>query len=217
MALASFPGFFILSGLQEEERNAVRVAFLLWILVFLAFFSVSVLKFYRYLAPLYPAFSLLIGVMLGDRIKDKAFRILVNASLAILFIVLLATSLFPLYFGKINAPDKTEIKKMAPYIRSLTQNGEPISIYKLSYWGAVADFAFYVDRPIRNYDTEDAFLGSLQAGEHYGYLKKADYRALPQEFQAQFLPLFETKSFFLITNLENHKSQVKKAPPFVIY
>jgi 4-amino-4-deoxy-L-arabinose transferase-like glycosyltransferase len=204
-------------GLKRRKETPFGFLFLLWILVFLLFFSVSTLKFYRYLAPLYPAFALLIGVMLADKIRDKAFRSLVNASLAILFIVLLATSLFPLYFGKINAPDKTEIKKMAPYIRSLARNAEPISIYKLNYWGTVADFAFYVDRPVRNYDTDETFLRSLQAGEHYGYLKKADYLALPQEIQAQFLPLFETKNFFLITNLENCKSQLKRAFPFVIY
>ncbi|MCX6567307.1 MAG: hypothetical protein NTW38_12955 [Candidatus Aminicenantes bacterium] len=47
--------------------------------------------------------------------------------LAFIVCLLLGISLAPLYFGKINAPDKSDIKAMAPAIRAWTAEGRPVA------------------------------------------------------------------------------------------
>jgi len=180
-------------------------------------FSLAETKYYRYLAPVYPAFALLIGVVLGEKVSEKLFRRIVYFSLILLLILLFATSIFPLYFGKINAPNKTELKKITPYIKKLTEDKEHISVYRMSYWGSVSDFAFYVDRPINKYDTEDSFALSLAEGSIYGYIRKEEYNNLSEEFKKNFLPVAETESFFLITNVQNYETLIKKIIPVFIY
>jgi 4-amino-4-deoxy-L-arabinose transferase-like glycosyltransferase len=204
-------------ALKKRKEQPFGTVVLLWIAVFLAFFSLATLKFFRYMAPLYPAFALLIGLTLGDRLKDVTFRKLVHASAGLLAVLLIAVSLFPLYFGKINAPDKTEIKKLAPYIRLLVGENEPVSVYRLNYWTTMADFAFYVDRPIRNLDKDEEFFISLKQGGRYGYLKKSDYAKWAPEDRERFPPLFATENFYLITNAENRNTQLSKVLPFPIF
>ncbi len=204
-------------ALKRRKEQPFGTVVLLWILVFLAFFSAATLKFFRYMAPLYPAFALLIGLTLGDRLKDATFRKLVHASLGLLAGLLFAVSLFPLYFGKINAPDKSEIKKLAPYIRLLVGENEPVSVYRLNYWTTMADFAFYVDRPIRNVGREEEFFRSLVQGGRYGYLKKSDFAKWAPEDREHFPPLIATENFVLITNAENRNAQLAKVLPFPIY
>lgn len=206
----------VLAFKRRKDQPFGAVA-LLWILVFLAFFSLATLKFFRYLAPLYPAFALLIGLTLGDRLKDAAFRKLVHGTAGLLAGLLIAVSIFPLYFGKINAPDKTEIKKLAPYIRLLVGEHEPVSVYRLNYWTTMADFAFYVDRPIRNLDKDEEFLRSLAPGKRYGYVKKSDYAGWPPEYREHFPPLFATEAFYLITNAENRKARLAEVLPFPVF
>ncbi len=207
---------FYLAFRKLKEKKLTMII-LLWIFVVLLGFSLGETKFYRYLAPLYPAFAILIGVELGEKISDRVFKIIFYISIFILLITLFATSLFPLYFGKISAPDKTEIKKISPYIQQLTQKNEYISVYKMNYWGAVADFAFYVDRPINNYETEKSLASSLKKGQVYGYLKREEYDNLSEKFRKGYLPLAATENFFLITNLQNYENIKEKMFPLFIY
>lgn len=206
--------YFAFRKLKEKKLTWI---FLLWIFVMLLGFSLGETKFYRYLAPLYPAFAILIGVELGERISDKVFKIIFYLSVIILLIMLFATSLFPLYFGKISAPDKTEIKKISPYIQQLAQKNEYISVYKMNYWGAVADFAFYVDRPINNYETEKALALSLKKDHAYGYIKREEYDNLSEKFRKSYLPLAATENFLLITNIQNHEDLKERMFPLFIY
>ena len=214
-----FP-FLILSfyfGFKKLKNRKILLIFILWILIMLFGFSLAETKYYRYLAPLYPAFAIFIGVVLGEKVSKKLFRRIVYFSLILLLILLFATSIFPLYFGKINAPDKTELKIITPYIKSLTEDKEHISVYRMSYWGTVADFAFYVDRPINKYDTEDSFGLSLTEGSNYGYIRKEEYNNLSEEFKKNYLPVVETESFYLITNIKNYTVLIKKTIPIFIY
>ena len=64
----------------------------------------------------------------------------------------------------------------------------------------MADLAFYVDRPINKYDTEDSFALSLTKDSIYGYIRKEEYNNLSEEFKKNYLPVVETESFYLITN-----------------
>jgi 4-amino-4-deoxy-L-arabinose transferase-like glycosyltransferase len=214
-----FP-FLILSfyfGFKKLKDRKILLIFLLWILILLVGFSLAETKYYRYLAPFYPGFAILIGVVLGEKVSEKLFRRIVHFSLIFLLILLFATSIFPLYFGKINAPDKTELKKITPYIKSLTEDNEHISVYKMSYWGTLADFAFYVDRPINKYDIEDSFALSLAEGSIYGYIRKEEYNNLSDEFKKNYLPVVETESFFLITSIQNYRFLIKKIIPIFVY
>lgn len=204
-------------GLKKLKEKKMLLILFLWIFIFLFGFSLAATKYYRYLAPVYPSFAVLIGVVLGEKISEKLFRGILIFSLIFLLILLFATSIFPLYFGKINAPDKTEVKKIAPYIKSLTKDKEYISVYRVSYWGTVADFAFYVDRPIIKYGTEDSFALSLKENSNYGYIKKEDYNNLSGEFKKNFLPIAKTENFFLITNIQNYKILKEKIFPIFIY
>ena len=135
----------------------------------------------------------------------------------LLLTVLLATSIFPLHFGKINAPDKTELKKITPYLQSLTKNNTSVSVFRMNYWGAVADFAFYVDRPVKSFETEESFSSSMEKGKVCGYIKKEDYKNLSENFKKTFPPLFETENFYLITSQKNHKRVKKRMLPLFIY
>ncbi len=202
---------------KNSRKRKWTWIFLLWIFVVLIGFSLGETKFYRYLAPLYPAFALLIGVELGKKISKKAFKVILYLSIVILFIILVATSLFPLYFGKINAPDKTEIKMISPYIQRLTSKQDYISVYKMNYWGAVADFAFYVDRPVDNFQTEEALALSLKKGPAYGYIKREEYDSLSEEFRKNYWPLVATENFLLITNSQNYETLKEKLFPLFIY
>lgn len=204
-------------GIKKRKANKLFLIFVLWISILLLAFSLGGTKFYRYLAPAYPAFALLIGVVWAKRISDKTFKAVIILSTALSLILLLATSLSPLYFGKIGGPDKTEIKKISPYIKSLTQEGAIVSVYNLNYWGAVADFAFYVDRPIRRFETGDSFSLALEKGEAYGYIKKEDYSRLSEDFKKNFPAVLQTKNFFLISNRENARSVSEKIFPFFIF
>jgi 4-amino-4-deoxy-L-arabinose transferase-like glycosyltransferase len=204
-------------ALKKRKERPFGAVFLLWGLVFLLFFSAATLKFFRYMAPLYPAFALLIGTTLGDRLSDASFRKFVNASAALLGILLLAVALFPLYFGRINAPDKTEIKAMAPYIRLLVGPAETVAVHGLNYWTTVADFAFYVDRPVRALDADGDFLAALRDGERYGYLTRAAYESLAPDVRASLPPLIRTKSFVLVTNAGNRDEQLKRIVPFPLF
>ena len=87
----------------------------------------------------------------------------------------------------------------------------------MSYWGTVADFAFYVDRPINKYDTEDSFGLSLTEGNNYGYIRKEEYNNLSEEFKKNYLPVVETESFYLITNIKNYTVLIKKTIPIFIH
>jgi hypothetical protein len=87
----------------------------------------------------------------------------------------------------------------------------------MSYWGTVADFAFYVDRPINKYDTEDSFALSLAEGSIYGYIRKEEYNNLSDEFKKNYLPVVETESFFLITSIQNYEILIKKIIPIFVY
>jgi 4-amino-4-deoxy-L-arabinose transferase-like glycosyltransferase len=212
--------FLVLSfyfGFKQLRSKKILLIFILWILIMLFGFSLAETKYYRYLAPLYPAFAIFIGVVLGAKVSRKLFKRIVYFSIILLLILLFATSIFPLYFGKISAPDKTELKKITPYIKSLTGDKEHISVYRMSYWGTVADFAFYVDRPINKYDTEDTFALSLAEGSHYGYIRKEEYNSLSEEFKRNYLPVVETESFYLITNVQNFRILIKRIFPFSIY
>jgi 4-amino-4-deoxy-L-arabinose transferase-like glycosyltransferase len=204
-------------GFKQLKSRKILLIFILWILIMLFGFGLAETKYYRYLVPLYPAFAIFIGVVLGAKVSEKLFRRIVYFSLILLLILLFATSIFPLYFGKINAPDKTELKKITPYIKSLTEDKEHISVYRMSYWGTVADFAFYVDRPINKYDTEDTFALSLAEGSHYGYIRKEEYKNLSEEFKKNYLPVVETENFYLITNIRNFRVLIKSIFPFSIY
>ena len=204
-------------GLKKLKEKKMLWIFFLWIFILLFGFSLAETKYYRYLAPIYPSFAVLIGVLLGDKISEKLFRGILNFSLILLLILLFATSIFPLYFGKISAPNKTEVKKIAPYIKSLTKDKEYISVFRMNYWGTVADFAFYVDRPINKYDAEDSFTLSLKKGRNYGYIKKEEYNNLSEEFKKNYLPVAKTENFFLITNIQNYKILIKKIVPIFIY
>lgn len=206
--------YFALKKLRGKKLSLILI---LWIFVMLLGFSLGDTKFYRYLAPIYPAFAILIGVELGERISEKVFKIILYFSILLLIIMLFATSIFPLYFGKINAPDKTEIKKISPYIQSLTTKNEYISVYGTNYWGAVADFAFYVDRPISNYDTENALALSLKKGQAYGYIKREEYDNLSEEFRKNYLPLAATENFLLITNIQDYERLKERIFPVFIY
>jgi len=204
-------------ALKKRKEQPAGAVFLLWALVFLLFFSVASLKFFRYLAPLYPAFALLIGVALGDRIGDAAFRKFVDATAILLGAVLLAVAIAPLYFGKINAPDKTEIKALAPYIRLLVGPAEQVATHRLNYWTTVADFAFYVDRAIKTFDVEGDFAAALAAGERYGFLRIEDYDKLSPETRSALPPLIRTKSAVLVTNAPNRDAQARKLLPFPLF
>ncbi len=208
-----FSFYYTIKKLKEKK---ILWIFILWFLAFLFGTGLTEIIYYRYLAPIYPAFALLIGVVVGEKISEKLFRGIKNFVVILLFFLLLATSIFPLYFGKINAPDKTEIKKMSFYIKSLTEDKEQISVYKMGYWGAVADFAFYVDRPINTYDTEDSFALPLEKGNVYGYIKKAEYNNLSEEFRKNYFPIVETERFLLITNAQNYNTAKEKIFPFFI-
>jgi len=214
-----FP-FLVLSfyfGFKRLKENKMLLIFMLWIFIVLLGFSLGETKFYRYLAPVYPGSAILIGVTFGEKISEKLFKGILNFSLALLFILLLTTSIFPIYFGKISGPDKTEIKKISPYIKSLTKRAEHISVYKMDYWGAVAEFAFYVDRPIKKYDTEDAFALSLKKDSTFGYLTKDEYNNSSTEFKKNHMPFAKTENFFLITNIQNYEVLTKKIFPIFIY
>ena len=83
--------------------------------------------------------------------------------------------------------------------------------------GTVADFAFYVDRPINKHYTEDSFALSLKEGDKYGYIKKEEYNNLSEEFRKDYLPIAKTENFFLITNIKNYKTIKEKILPIFIY
>lgn len=210
--LCSF--YFAFKKLRAKKQIWI---FLLWIFVVLLGFSLGETKFYRYLAPLYPAFALLIGIELGKRIPEKVFKIILYFSVVLLFFMLLITSLFPLYFGKINAPDKTEIKKISPTIQQLTPRKEYISVYKMNYWGAVADFAFYVDRPINNYETEKDLALSLKKGPAFGHIKREKYDNMSEEFRKNYRALVATENYLLITNIQNYEGLKERMFPLFIY
>ena len=209
--------FSLYFGLKKLKQKRILLIIVLWIFILLLGFSIPATKYYRYLAPIYPAFAILIGTVVGEKISEKLFRGIKNFGVILFLSLLLATSIFPLYFGKINAPDKTEIKKMSLYIKSLTEDKEQISVYRMGYWGAVADFAFYVDRPINTYDTEDSFALSLEKGNVYGYIKKEGYNNLSEEFRKNYFPLVETENFLLITNTQNYNTLKEKILPFFLY
>ena len=212
--------FLILScylGIKKRKENKMLLIIILWIFIMLVGFSLASTKYYRYLAPIYPGFAVLIGVVMGERASEKVFRGILIFSLIFLLVMLFSTSIFPLYFGKINAPNKTEVKKISPYIRSITKDKEHIAVYRMSYWETVADFAFYVDREISKYDTEDSFALGLSEGNIYGYLRKDEYTDLSEEFKKNYLPIVETESFFLITNIHNYKVLIKRIIPIFVY
>jgi 4-amino-4-deoxy-L-arabinose transferase-like glycosyltransferase len=214
-----FP-FLLLSfyfGFKKLKDRKIILIFILWMLIMLFGFSLAEAKYYRYLAPIYPAFAIFIGVVLGEKVSEKLFRRIVYFSLILLLILLFATSIFPLHFGKIGAPDKTELKKITPYIKSLTDDKEHISVYRMSYWGTVADFAFYVDRPINKYDKENSFALSLAEESRYGYIRKEEYKNLSEGFKKNFLPFVETESYFLITSTKNYKILMERIIPVFIY
>jgi hypothetical protein len=169
------------------------------------------------LGPVYPSFALLIGIVVGEKVGKKLFKRLFNFSCIFLIILLYATSIFPLYFGKINSPDKSELKKLTPYIQALTEHNDQIAVFRMNYWGVVADFAFYVDRPIRVFEKEKDFAFSLSQENSYGYIKKEDYSNLSDQFKMKYLPIIETKNFFFITNGQNLSQFKNKAFPFIIY
>jgi 4-amino-4-deoxy-L-arabinose transferase-like glycosyltransferase len=212
--------FLILScylGIKKRKENKMLLIIILWIFIMLIGFSIAGTKYYRYLAPVYPGFAVLIGVVLGKRASEKVFRGILIFSLIFLLVILFATSIFPLYFGKINAPNKTEVKKISPYIQLLTEIREPISVYRLPYSGTLASFAFYVDRSIVKFNQEDKFALSLKEENALGYLDKSDYEKLSGEFKKNFLPLVETENFLLITRVQNYDSFIKKIFPIFIY
>lgn len=212
--------FLILScylGIKEWKKNRMLLIFIVWIFIMLFAFSLAGTKYYRYLALLYPGFAVLIGVVLGERIPEKVFRGIKIFSMIFLLVILFATSIFPLYFGKINAPNKTEIKKISPYIQLLTQKTEPISVYRLPYSGTSASFAFYVDRSIVSTSEENGLALSLEEENSLGYIKKKDYESLSEEFKKNFLPLVETENFLLITHAQNYYELQKKLVPVFIY
>ncbi|MFP4082864.1 MAG: ArnT family glycosyltransferase [Candidatus Aminicenantes bacterium] len=214
-----FP-FLLLSiyfGFKRLRVKKILLVFMLWIFILIFSFSLGETKFYRYLAPVYPASAVLIGVVLGEKISEKVFKAVLNFSLIFLLTVLVATSIFPLYFGRINAPDKTEIKKFSPYIKQITKKDQFISVYRMNYWGAVADFAFYVDRPVKDYHTEESFSLSMHRDTSFGYIKKQDYEALSKEFKKSYLPVAATENFLLITPVQNIKSLQQRMFPVFIY
>lgn len=212
--------FLILScylGIKKHKENKMILIIILWIFIMLIGFSLAGTKYYRYLAPIYPGFAVLIGVVMGERASEKLFRGILIFSLIFLLVLLFATSIFPLYFGKINAPNKEEVKNIAPYIQMLTEKRDSISVYRLPYSGTVADFAFYVDRPVVKFDEEDKFAFSLKEENALGYLNKKDYENLSEEFKKNFLTLMKTENFLLITHIQNYDSLIKKIFPILIY
>lgn len=214
-----FP-FLVLSlcfGFKKLKDNKMLLIIMLWILIVVLGFSLGETKYFRYLTPVFPGSAILIGVTFSEKISERLFKGILNFSLALLFILLFATSIFPVYFGKIGVPDKTEIKKISPYIKSLTEKTEPVSVYRMGYWGAVAEFAFYVDRPIKTYDTEEALSISLKENSTFGYLTKEEYHNTSAEFKKNHVPFIRTEKFFLITNLQNDKALKKKIFPLFIF
>jgi len=203
-------------SLKKLKEKKLLLIIILWIFIMFVGFSLAATKYYRHLAPLYPAFAIFIGVIFGEMIPEKIFKIILNFSLIFLFVMLFATSIFPLYFGKISAPDKTEIKEISPCIKLLTKKAQRISVFKMNYWDAVANFAFYVDRPIKSHETEESFASSLKKGKVYGYLKKEEYEKLSTEFKKKFLPAYETEKYFLITNIRNYRILRKRIFPIFI-
>lgn len=208
--------FSLYMGIKKRKENTLLLIFIFWIIVIIFGFSLGSIKFYRYLAPFYPASAVLIGIIMGEKISKKIFGVILKSSVALLFVMFFVTSIFPIYFGKINAPNKTEIKKLSPYIKSLTKNDQYISVYRINYWGAVADFAFYVDRPVTSHNSENSFAQSLKKDDTYGYIKKDDYNNLSRKFRENYLPVMETENFFVITNRRNLKSLRKNIFPFFI-
>jgi 4-amino-4-deoxy-L-arabinose transferase-like glycosyltransferase len=209
--------FSSIMALKIWKKNKWPVLFLLWILIVLVGFSAGGTKFYRYLAPVYPGAALLIGATLGDRVSPKVYRGFLYASSAMLIVILFATSVAPLYFGRIQAPDKTDIKRMAPYIRDWTAAEIPIATYKIGHWGAVADFAFYVDRPIRSFNTEDGFAAYLRQDKSFGYLQASEYASLQEGFRNEFVPVIKSRSFYLITNRAEFERLIQKIFPIPLY
>jgi len=214
-----FP-FLILScclSIKKLKKNKILLIFFLWIFILLFGYSLGMTKYFRYLAPLYPASALLIGTAFADKISEKLFKRISQFSLIFLITLLFATSVFPLYFGKIGAPNKTEIKRIAPYMKRLTAKNDHIAVYKMHYWGAVAEFAFYVDRPIMLFETEETFASFLQKMRTFGYLEKEEFNNLSDEFKKYYMPMLATKNYFLITHIQSFKAIKKEIFPFFIH
>jgi 4-amino-4-deoxy-L-arabinose transferase-like glycosyltransferase len=204
-------------GIKKLKKNKLVLIFILWIFILLFGYSLGSTKFFRYLAPIYPASALLIGTELADKISEKLFKKILLFSLTFLITLLLTTSVFPLYFGKIHAPNKTELKRIAPYMKMLTTKNDHIVVYKVNYWGAVSEFAFYVDRPVKLYETEATLARSLQTVRTFGYLKKEEYNNLSDKFKEYYKPILATENYYFITNIQNYEAIKKEIFPLFIH
>jgi len=213
-----FP-FLIVSAVlavRSSKKRKPPILFLIWVLIILAGFSAGGTKFYRYMAPAYPGAALLIGVVLGGRASEKIYRRFLVGTAAFTLAVLLVTSVTPLSFGRIAAPDKTDIKKMAPHIRDWTSPDRPVATFGIGYWSGVADFAFYVDRAIRSAETEGELSALLHGESAFGYLENSAYARLSEAFRAEFVPVLSAGRFYLIASRSTFERLVLKMFPLVI-
>ena len=214
-----FP-FLLVSAVLAVRSWKTRkppLLFLSWILIIIAGFSVGGTKFYRYMAPAYPGAALLIGVVLGGRASEKMYRRFLVGTAALTLAVLLITSVTPLSFGRIAAPDKTDIKKIAPYIRDWTSPDQPVVTFGIGYWSAVANFAFYVDRAVRSAGTEAELAASLRGVSTLGYLENSAYARLSEAFRSEFVPVLTAGRFYLIASRSTFERLVSKMFPVVIH
>jgi 4-amino-4-deoxy-L-arabinose transferase-like glycosyltransferase len=214
-----FPFLLVAAVMAVRGRKTRRlpVLFLLWVLIIIVGFSAGGTKYYRYLAPAYPGAAVLIGVVLGGKASEKLFRGFLAGTAIFALVLLLATSLAPFYFGKINAPDKSDIKAMAPAIRAWTAESRPVATLGLGYWSTVADFAFYVDRPIRNFNDPAAFAEYVRGDLSFGYLLEDAYRTLREDFRNTLVPVARSGRFLLITNRAEFEKLVPKIFPILLH
>lgn len=188
--------------LAVRGRRTVRwpLLFLLWVLLVIAGFSAGATKFYRYLAPAYPGAAVLIGATLGAKASEKLFRGFLAGASVLAVALLVATSLAPLYFGNINAPDKSDLKAMAPHIKARTAAETPVATLGIGYWSAVADFAFYADRPVRSFDDPVAFAEYLRTEGSFGYLLEKSFASMTGDLRRELAPVVRSGRFLLLAS-----------------
>jgi 4-amino-4-deoxy-L-arabinose transferase-like glycosyltransferase len=214
-----FPFLIVSAVLAVRSWKARKgpVLFLLWVLIVIAGFSAGGTKFYRYLGPVYPGAALLIGVVLGERVSAKIYRRFLGGTALLTLAVLLITSVTPVSFGRMAAPDKTDIKKAAPFIRTWTPPDQPVGTFGIGYWSAVADFAFYVDRSVRSAATEGEFSALLRGENALGWLEISAYSRLSEAVRADVIPVLSSGRFTLVAGRGTFDRLVRRIFPLVIH
>ena len=204
-------------AVRDRKTRPRPLLFLLWVLIVIAGFSAGSTKFYRYLAPAYPGAAALIGVGLGVRVSEKVFRGFLAGTTVLLLILLVATSLFPLHFGNINAPDKSDLKALAPQLRAWTTEEKPPATLGIGRWSAVADFAFYVDRAVRSFDDPAAFADYVRSEGSFGYLAEDTFKALAGDVRRDLVPVLRSGRFLLVAGRSGLEKLGLRIFPIVVH